>query len=463
MRTIAGQIENFSFQSVSQGVNDPTLGNNVEAIFEAKWQQQIEAWQAMDPYTIINTAQTQAGNFNGNEHLGAVLAVSSTLPDIQQDIAILRGEVFTFQYSMDATVAKILGRWYIATGQNGRVGTDGLPNKKGPIQLTTISLVSSGNTWTTTVNGIYHTPHDLPTVPFSIVLTESVSIFRATTRASFTLSFNSSQTVNANTKNLKAAIAAIEVLGFAAIANLTSSPGINPELASLFYSADDYVYKKLSQLQTISLPISPLADAVMVMPQRVQLPGTIDDLWFDYDTISTPQGQILTATAKAKDVPLALQGAVAVFSGRQVPVRLQRVAWAMISGESNVTLAYVSGVPGVSAPIKEAMPYLAIYSDELVNPTFSWSVVGLNGEALPSVEILHPNTNSIELVFNANGKGTPTGTIVLKLEMDDSQHLKDQSGHSPSASMHIAISHEFVTIKPVQGGILTALTVSSAG
>ncbi len=451
MRTIAGQIENFDFNSVDSGVNDPTFGNDVESIFKAQWQKQIENWLATSGAPVlIDIVPVDAGNFGGNEHLGANLGGTSTLPDLEQDISFPPGAAFTFQYSIDAVVAKTNGLWIIATGDNGRVGTDGKPNPKGPIELKTISMVSSSNTWTTTVTGTYHTPYDLPAVPFTITLIETVSIFQASSPASFTLNYTASRALDANTKDLQAAITAIEVLGVGAIANLTYGPFINSTLAQLFDSVEGYIRSQISALQSVSLPLTPLADAMKSMPQRLQLPGTVDDVWFDYDTVSAPQGLICEGTAEANELTFYIKGGAVVFSGDAKPTRSRRIAWALISGQSSVVLVIPTGLPGVSAPLAQAGQYMAIFSDELESPTFSWAVTTLNGASLPSVQILNQHSQTAEIVFNANGRATPSETILLTLHMDDSQHLKDQSGHSPSASMYIAISHKMVA-SPTMG------------
>ena len=84
MRTIAGQIKDFDFQSISQGVNDPVLGPNVRAIFLRDWQLRIASavqWLGQEGPPV------EAINFGGNEHLGATFGVAN-LPNIDVDLPL---------------------------------------------------------------------------------------------------------------------------------------------------------------------------------------------------------------------------------------------------------------------------------------------------------------------------------------------------------------------------------------
>jgi hypothetical protein len=118
VRDISGQVNQFSFQSLSQGVNDPGLGSDVEKIFLQKWQQELNvADQSVKPAGLkllvagIETAVPQALTKNGDEHLGASYSRMGQLGEIQDDVSLPAGASFGFSFSVDTIVDRLNAAW----------------------------------------------------------------------------------------------------------------------------------------------------------------------------------------------------------------------------------------------------------------------------------------------------------------------------------------------------------------
>ncbi|HTB95928.1 MAG TPA: hypothetical protein VK716_02900 [Terracidiphilus sp.] len=445
MSTIAGQINNFNFSSVSAGVADPNLGNNVEGIFEAAWESQIGG-----------DATVAASNSGGNEHLRATFGSTSTLPAIAADLALPAGAAFAFEYSIDETVAELNGDWILATAANGRIDQNGNPDPTGQGELTGMTLVSSADTWTTVITGIYHTGARLPNVPFTITREETLTVLGDAVGGSFTLLYNVyPASITMDLRALRSAITALEVLGVGAIGALLFGPAVVPLLGWGDSEIEAYI---ASQMQPVVVPFQPLQNVYSAIPQRLQLPGTTDNLWFDYNMMSFPQGTIAKGVVPADEVVAQMPGAVLTFSGSALPQRARRVAFVMITGPSTVSLPILPAQRGATTVGSMSVQYSALHNDEVVSPTFQWSVTGANGQGIPSVVIGNPTEATITLLF----KATPAEKVRITVRMDDAQHLKDANGNTPTASIEVSVLHVALP-KPVQGtGIPKPIRVTTA-
>src|SRR5262245_34666911 len=123
MRTIAGQINDFDFDSVSEGVNDPVLGDDVRAIFERDWKAQITA-----AVQLLASPDVEVRNLVGDEHLGATFGTAAPLPDLAVDLPLPPGARLGFAFAIDAVVRRVNTRWGILTSQNSRLDTSGNPS-----------------------------------------------------------------------------------------------------------------------------------------------------------------------------------------------------------------------------------------------------------------------------------------------------------------------------------------------
>jgi hypothetical protein len=419
MRTIAGQINGFNFQSVSRGVSDPTLGNDVEAIFKRDWGSQIGH-------------ATEATNLAGNEHLGATFGSVAPLPDLAVDLPLPPGAVCGFAYSIDAVVERVLGIWDYITAQGNRIDTNGNPDYNGPIELQTISIATSGDTWKTTVNGFYHTPDRVPNVPFTITQSESLNASGYAVPASFSLSYSSSATIHVDTSSLDRALTTLEVFGGWALVGVAGFLGV--PLAA--FSASILNAKITSTLQPLAVPtIDIVAKSI---PQRTRLPGTTDNLWLHFDTVSFPQGTV--ATIGNGGLTSLMPGTAIVLSGRLAPTRARREGFVTVTGPEVLELPpRIIGHPLPSPPTVEGT-YAAFTSDETVNPSFTWEVTDVHGHPLAAAALSSTTGPSVTVAFS--GKGVTPSTPLyagVGVTMHDDLGLKDDQGKTPTGGAGVIV------------------------
>jgi hypothetical protein len=458
MRTIAGQLESFTFQSVAAGVNDPTFGSNVEDVFKQSWQNEIGS----APGSI------SAANIDGNEHLGAVFGGTQLLSNLSDNLVMPTGEPVVFEYSIDDVVNSLNVLWAVFNDISGRrIDDSGQFNAQGNTLFDDLSVSVDGDLWTTKISGTYKFEkyHITFHVPFSILISEEISIIRGTAPGSVSLMYRSLPL------QLTADIDAIENAGVAVIVAIGILGGGPAEFANGINYLKTYISEKLSaavsMLKENWPAIFPLQPVVGRIPQRTRLPGTTDNLWIKFNGISAPQG--LVAQQVNGSIVATSQGQAIVFSGSQSPSRYRRVAFVMINGPARLTFYTANpALPAYKTGSDATRIYWAVVNDEVVNPKFQWSITDLHGRptALATFRTLRQpfghqnNSEAIEVTFLANEMLPGSSTVlVVHVSMDDDLHLKDVNGNLPKASLGVTILAQMVSVPhPTTNPILSPLS-----
>jgi hypothetical protein len=212
---------------------------------------------------------------------------------------------------------------------------------------------------------------------------------------------------------------------------------------------DDYINTILysaSRALKSTWPLYPLSPVVKRIPQRTRLPGTIDNLWIDFDTISQPKGKVADQV-EGHIVPVS-PGLAIAFSGRRTPNRARRYAFVMIAGPSEVSLPPPlagSATAGTQQYVVKKI-YTALSNDEVVNPIFKWtysigsSASGLSVSLAPSRSLPFHYSSTVEVTITHRGFLSKEQEIVLAVSMSDDLHLLDGNGNQPKAGLTITLT-----------------------
>ncbi|MDB5785170.1 hypothetical protein [Caballeronia mineralivorans] len=449
MRTVAGQINGFNFSSFAANGDNPAQGF-LETNFKDEWASQMTL-----PTGVL------AENIGGNEHFGAVLQFPPALPDIAVDLPLPPGAVLGYAYSVSQIYDRVNAIWTnvlkgMQFDDDGNTVTSG-----GSTTLQGLSITANASSWTTTLTASYHIGFRLPDVSVKIQRIESFQLFPGSVPASFTVSyFPSELSFDADIRELESVLAvlAATVGPFVILASLLS--GILSIYGKGLLESD--VIGKVQQAaakikaKPVTNILNLLGDVYGSIPQRIKIPDTVDDMWLDYDSMSTPQGTI-AATVRGNLEFLAPQNSAILFSGRRLPVRARRIGWVAIIGSTSVQLPFPTGTPGASStvPFEVGRQYTLLFSDEAVNPKFTWSI---DTHSAPSVHatLSSPATepSTATVTFSVKGVLPSTEKVFIRVQMDDDLHLKNEQGQSPSAVMMVTVSQDAPVSTPKPGGVI---------